>query len=192
MRPDEIRHTFAVSKRQRLTSSLVAAVAVLLPFGGLTASPVVASAPSFTPLLPARLLDSRAGATTIDGLQAGTGAAGPGATVNVTVTGRGGVPTLGVGAVVVNVTAVAPTTAGYVTVYPAGQPRPLSSNLNFTPGQTIPNLVIAKVGTGGQISLYNSSGATDLVVDVLGWYSDSGFALPVPPSPPPPSPPPKP
>ena len=139
-----------------------------------------------TPLLPARLLDTRPNATTIDGLQAGTGAAGPGTTIDVTVIGRGTVPTTGVGAVVVNVTAANPTTNGYVTVYPTGQTRPLSSNLNFTAGQSIPNLVIAKVGTGGKITLYNANGNTDLIVDVLGWFSDTGFVLPPPPPPPPP------
>ena len=49
-----------------------------------------------------------------------------------------------------------PTAAGYVTVYPSGSTRPAASNLNFTAGQTIPNLVIAKVGTDGKVSLFNN------------------------------------
>jgi hypothetical protein len=40
--------------------------------------------------------------------------------------------------------------------------------LNFTAGQTIPNLVIAKVGSNGQISIYNDTGTTHVIVDVLG------------------------
>ena len=63
----------------------------------------------------------------------------PDSSVNITVTGRGGVPASGVGAVVLNVTAVAPTASSYMTVWPTGEPQPLASNLNFTPGQTVPN-----------------------------------------------------
>jgi hypothetical protein len=49
---------------------------------------------------------------------------------------------------------------------------PLASNLNFVANQTIPNLVIAKVGTNGQVEFYNgSSGTTHVVVDVMGWFA---------------------
>ncbi len=124
-----------------------------------------------TALLPARLLDTRPGAPTIDGLAAGTGALAPGATRTLTVTGRGGVPTTGVGGVVLNVTATGPTTGGYLTAYPVGAARPATSNLNFGPGQTIANLVIAKVGAYGQVSIYNASGSTQVIVDVAGWFA---------------------
>ena len=39
-----------------------------------------------------------------------------------------------------------------------------------SPGQTVPNMVIAKVGAGGQVSIYNNTGSVDVVVDVLGWF----------------------
>ncbi|HET9656341.1 MAG TPA: hypothetical protein VFP72_13380, partial [Kineosporiaceae bacterium] len=42
---------------------------------------------------------------------------------------------------------------------------------NFNAGQTVPNLVIAKVGAGGWISIYNRLGDTHVVVDVMGWFS---------------------
>jgi len=127
--------------------------------------------PAFTPLTPSRLLDSRPGGTTLDGQGGGPGALGPGATRTLQVTGRGGVPATGVGAVVLNITATGPTAGGYLTVHPTGQPRPNASNLNFGPGQTIPNLVIAKVGIGGQVSIYNDTGSTHLIADVAGWFS---------------------
>jgi hypothetical protein len=47
----------------------------------------------------------------------------------------------------------------------------LASNLNLVRGQTRPNLAVAKVGSDGKIVLYNNSGSTHLVVDVLGWIS---------------------
>jgi len=75
---------------------------------------------------------------------AGGGPLGPGTTRTLQVTGRSGVPTTGVGAVVLNITAVAPTTGGYLTIHPTGTPKPNASNLNFAPGQTIPNLVVAQ------------------------------------------------
>jgi hypothetical protein len=61
------------------------------------------------------------------------------------------------------------TAAGYVTAWPTGSSRPNASNINFVAAQTIPNLVIAKVGSGGKISLFNSAGSTDLIVDAVGW-----------------------
>ena len=126
-----------------------------------------------TPTVPARLLDTRTGMTTIDGKFAGIGAVPGAGTLDLTVAGRGAVPASGVSAVVLNVTAVSPTASGFATVWPAGSARPLASNLNFTPGQIIPNLVIVEVGQSGQISLFNSAGSTDFVADVVGWFPTS-------------------
>ena len=135
----------------------------------------------YTSLVPTRLLDTRPGSSTGDGLFAGVGAVGPGQTLNLTVGGRGGVPASGAGAVALNVTAVAPSASGFLTVWPAGSSRPNASNLNFTPGQVIPNMVIAQVGANGVVSIYNSQGFTDVVVDVLGWFpTDAGYTSLVP------------
>ena len=125
---------------------------------------------AYTGLTPARLLETRPGFPTIDGQsQTGAPVAG-GATLDLLVAGRGGVPASGVGSVALNVTVAGAKSSGFVTVFPTGQPQPTASNLNFTPGQVVPNMVIVALGTGGKISLYNSSGSTDLVVDVLGWF----------------------
>ena len=128
----------------------------------------------FTSLAPARLLETRAGLPTIDGLNAGGGQLGTAGVLDLTVVGRGGVPATGVDAVVVNVTATNPTAASYLTVFPTGTTRPTTSNLNFLAGQTTPNLVVAKIGTGGKISIFNQSGATDVIVDVMGWFPTGG------------------
>ena len=125
---------------------------------------------SYTSLQPGRLLDTRPGGTTVDGVFAGGGALGPDSTVELTVVGRGGVPAAGVGAVVLNITATQPTAPGYVTVYPSGAALPNASNLNFVAGQTTPNLTIARVGDGGKVSLYNFAGDTHLIADVVGWF----------------------
>jgi len=132
---------------------------------------VVPSATSgYVPLSPKRLLDTRAGSSTIDGQFVGIGAAASGGVIELTVAGRGGVPAIDVVAAVLNVTATNPTASGYITAWPSGSPQPFASNLNFTPGKTIPNLVIAKLGANGKVSLYNSAGTTDLIADVAGYF----------------------
>jgi alpha-tubulin suppressor-like RCC1 family protein len=114
-------------------------------------------------LTPARFLDTRTG-------RGGSGPVGPDRSIDVKVTGAGNVPSSGVGAVVVNVTATNPTAASYITVWPAGSPRPTASNLNVVAAQSVPNLVVATVGANGSISLYNLAGTVDLIVDVTGWF----------------------
>jgi hypothetical protein len=74
-------------------------------------------------------------------------------------------------AVVMNVTAVAPTKAGYLVVHPSGSARPTASSINFPAGRAVPNLVTMPLGTGGDILVYNSAGTTHLLVDVVGWYT---------------------
>ncbi len=115
---------------------------------------------AFTPLTPARILDTRNGTGGIPG------PLGPGATVGVSVTGVGGVPASGVGAVVVNVTATGGTVPSFLTVFPAGQARPLASSLNFVANQDVANLVIAKVGADGKVAAYNNVGTVHVVFDV--------------------------
>lgn len=82
----------------------------------------------------------------------------------VQVTGAGGVDA-GAAVAALNVTAVDPLTAGYLTVYPCGEPRPEASNVNFRQGQTIANAVIARIGAGGRVCVFSSAPA-GLVVDV--------------------------
>ena len=72
--------------------------------------------------------------------------------------------------VLLNVTAVNPDGAGFVTVFPCGSARPVASNLNYVAGQVVPNAVLAKLGAGGKVCLFTQSGA-DLVVDVNGYVT---------------------
>ena len=120
------------------------------------------------------MLDTRPGKSTIDGAFAGTGRIGAQEILNLQVLGRGGVLPSGVSAVALNVTVISPTSTGFLTLFPKGEDRPLAANLNFNPGDVIPNMVIAKVGADGSVSIYNGSGGTvDIVVDVAGWYGGS-------------------
>jgi hypothetical protein len=125
----------------------------------------------YSPLQPARILDTRTGIGSAAAPLKGA------SSLSVQVTGAGGVPSTGVGAVVLNVTATGPTTGSYLSVYPTGSSLPTASNLNFGPGETVPNLVVAKVGSGGQVTVYNAVGQTDVIFDVAGWYSDGSTAV---------------
>ena len=134
--------------------------------------------PSIVAVPPARLLDTRAGQSTVDGNQSGTGAFGGGESRSLPVAGRGGVPGSGVTAVAVNITGTNPTAGTYVTAWPSGT-RPLASNLNLAPGETRAVLALVGLGSNGAIQLYNNGGSTDLIVDVLGYFTNN--APPPPP-----------
>ena len=136
-------------------------------------------APGFLPLAPARLLETRAGLSTIDGQFAGAGTLVGGAIVELAVGGRGGVE-VDASSVVLNVTVVEPAAAGFVTVYPCGSIIPNSSSVNFRATATVANAVVSKVGTGGRVCIF-SNVATNLVVDVSGYFPfGAGFASIVP------------
>jgi uncharacterized protein (DUF1501 family) len=129
------------------------------------------------PLVPARLLDTR------DGTGAPKARLRGGSVIELQVTGRGGVPASDVSAVVLNLGSVAPTARGFLTMWPTGERRPEISNLNYVPGMNIPNLVMCKVGRGGKVSLYASSGVLDVIADVVGCYCTTGARLvSIPPS----------
>ena len=97
------------------------------------------------------------------------GKLGPPSSVSVDVTGVCAVPALGAAAVVVNATVTEPTATSYLTVYP-DEPMPVASNLNFGAGQTVPNLVVVKVNTPGNVRAYNAQGQTHAIFDVVGYF----------------------
>jgi hypothetical protein len=117
-------------------------------------------------LVPARLLETRSGQflKTVDGAFQGIGELAAQTTVELPVTGRGGVG-LDAATVSLNVTVTQPRADGFVTVYPCGGVRPVASNVNYRAGQTVANSVITRVGVDGKVCLYTMS-ATQLIVDV--------------------------
>jgi hypothetical protein len=119
-----------------------------------------ASGGAYSGARPARLLDTRSG----------IGAVGTGGTYHLVVAGAGAAPATGVTAVALNVTAVNVSAPSFVAVYPDGSSYQVTSDLNTDPTRISTNLVIVKVGSGGRVDLYNSSGWVDLVVDLMGWY----------------------
>ena len=119
---------------------------------------------------PARLLDTRPGGHTIDGVAAGQGTVDAGGTVHLPVAGRAGIPA-DAGAVVLNITATEPSGYGYTTAYPCGVPQPLASNLNYAAGQTVPNLAIVRLGSDGAVCLFAATSPVHLVADVIAYFA---------------------
>lgn len=75
----------------------------------------------------------------------------------------------GIGAVAMNIAIAEPLYVGFITAYPAGQPRPLAANLNITSfDQIISNHAIVRTGARG-IALFTQNGA-QMIVDITGWY----------------------
>ncbi len=170
----------AIGGANTITGSSLTASA--LPPMSATLVVVTNSPVGYVPLVPARLLDTRSRFATVDDDAAGAGPLGPQGTLNLTVLGRAGVPRSGVSAVALNVVVTLPSANGYVTAWPAGIALPLAANLNFEPGDTVGNSVIAKVGSNGQISLYNAAGNSALVVDVVGYFTTSSALNPMVPA----------
>ncbi len=150
-------------------------LAVLMPAATLIAgapAPVAAAEASprpggFTAVTPARTLDTRIG------VGAAAAKVGPGRSIDLQVTGRGGVPSTGAAAVALNLTVTEPTAVGFLTVYPTGEARPLASSANFVAFQTAANAVVARIGTGGKVTIFNSSGTSHLIADVAGWHASA-------------------
>lgn len=82
-------------------------------------------------------------------------------------------------AAVINVTATAPGSAGFVTVFPCGGLTPTVSNLNFAARQTVPNLVISGTDAAHDVCIA-SSVDTDIIVDLSGWITTGYQPLAVP------------
>ena len=162
----------------RLAVGLLAAVTLVVPpvLGAAAASaqPTVVSAAAavdatgtYYPLSSTRLLDTR---TTNGGHQSPLGA-GVANKFDLAVGGRGGVPAADVSAVVLNVAGVGATNSTHLKIYPAGQDLPTASTLNLPAGGTRSNLVTVPLGAAGKVSVYNSAGLVNVVVDVMGFYA---------------------
>jgi hypothetical protein len=126
------------------------------------------TAGSYVPITPTRVVDTRSGS----GLSSAGMTLGAGGALSFTATGAGNGPSTGVTAALMNVTVTNTTAASYLTAYPEGATQPLASNLNWVPGETVANRVIVPVSSTGRVTLYNSTGSTDVIVDVNGYFTN--------------------
>jgi hypothetical protein len=139
----------------------VGSVHVIVDVGGwfTDGTDATATGSLFVGMTPTRIMDTRNG----------HGPVGPAGTMVLAIAGQNGVPSTAT-AVVINVTVTNATSGSYLTVWPGGATQPNASDLNYKAGLTVPNLVIVKIGTSGQVDFFNAAGSTDVIVDVVGWY----------------------
>lgn len=122
----------------------------------------------FTPLTPARLFDTRTG----EGIRPGKV---PSLTpIDIQVAGQHGVPASGATAVVVNLTVTEADSPGWMRLSPSGESAGTTSNVNFWAGNTVPNLVICKLGAGGRIALEGFGDGVHVLGDVFGYFGPTG------------------
>ncbi|WP_432901687.1 hypothetical protein ACQP1S_31400 [Micromonospora matsumotoense] len=117
----------------------------------------------FTPRTPTRIADSRIG----QGLPSVLGPASVGK-----VTAPASMLTPSTQVLAMNVTAVTPSSNTVLTVWPAdsAMTRPTASNLNPAAGQTVSNAVLGILGPQQGFNVYNHSGNTHVVADVVGAF----------------------
>jgi hypothetical protein len=116
---------------------------------------------AFTAIGPDRLADSR----TATGLKQGPIRGAVDLTLPATVPA-------GTTAVLLNVTATDATGPGFVAVYPAGQPQPPTSNVNYDNGVTGANLVLVPVGANNAVTLFVGGSGANLVVDISAYVTN--------------------
>ncbi len=115
----------------------------------------------FVPTTPQRLLDTR---------EPGRPAARLTSLRTCTLGATWAVPA-GTGALAANLTAVGSAGAAFLTAFPGGTAWPGASNLNTTkPGDIVAAQAVTRLGAGSSIS-FLANVATDLVVDVTGWFT---------------------
>lgn len=157
-------------------AAIGAAIAVALGAGAVIqyATAAIPTDPnSFVPVTPFRVFDTRPLPDNVGGF---VGPLTATASHTYTLAGEGSIPDDAV-AVVMNVTVILPSTSGYITVYPTGEPRPTATSVNFRAGNTTGNLVTAALGTSGQVTVYNQAGSVHIAADVVGYYvrGNEGF-----------------
>jgi len=131
-------------------------------------TPAPSWGPTFHPVTPTRILDSR---TALGGFGGPLGSVPK----DLTVEGVAGVGLTGannVSAVVLNVTVTDGTAPSFLTAFPAASSKPAASNINFGAGQTIANAVTVKIDQTGKVRFANAAGTVHVVADVTGWFDN--------------------
>jgi uncharacterized protein (DUF1501 family) len=125
----------------------------------------------FNPLTPARVFDTR------EGLGIRAGKIQHATPVDIQVAGVCGVPASGAAAVVLNLTVTEPESPGWMRLTPTGQGAASTSNVNFSTFDTVPNLVVCKLGIDGKVTLDGVGTGTHVLADVFGYFAGSGGRL---------------
>ena len=126
------------------------------PTGSPAATVTTSPASGFVAVRPTRVADTRTGAPL-----------GAGRALDVDLSS---VVPAGATAALVNLTAVDPCGAGYLTGYACGSALPLASNVNYGRGTNRANLALVVLGQDRHLCVA-SYATSDVVVDVSGWLA---------------------
>lgn len=121
---------------------------------------------NYRPLVPARLMDTRPGKQTIDGIGAGAGPFTANTTRHIDLAARGGLPGVPK-AVMLNITVTNPAASGLIRVRACNYLD--QWEILFYPGQTIAKSVVVNLLAAGDICV-GSTAATNVIIDVVGYY----------------------
>ncbi|MEO1057630.1 MAG: hypothetical protein AAFY28_12010 [Actinomycetota bacterium] len=172
-------HTPNFRKRSRLASLGVATIAAALA-GAAAAAWTATAAPgdddgTFVPITPCRLFDDRPTPHTVGPVDTPL-AAGADRTQQITGSiGDCAIPGDAV-AIAMNVTIANPTAQSNLRLWPADQPKPEASNLNWIAGQSpTPNKVDVQLSPTGAIQLANHNGTVNVIGDAVGYYSPTNL-----------------
>ncbi|WP_161797266.1 carboxypeptidase-like regulatory domain-containing protein [Pseudarthrobacter chlorophenolicus] len=136
------------------TTQVIADVAAYFKGGTPTAVGAFGAKP------PSRFLDTRTS----------SGPVPAGGTISLQIGGVNGIPS-NASAAVINLTVTEAKSAGFLTAYASGKAKPNASNVNFGPGQTVPNFAVVPLGPDGKVTIANtSSGTTQVIADVSGYF----------------------
>lgn len=94
-----------------------------------------------------------------------------GKTITVQAAGVAGVPSTGVRAVLLDLTALSPSTTTSFKVYPSGATAPGTTVLTSATGVSESTSVVAELGADGKVNFYNSAGTVDLEAAVEGYFT---------------------
>ncbi|MEV6969847.1 LamG-like jellyroll fold domain-containing protein [Hamadaea sp. NPDC051192] len=124
----------------------------------------------YVPVSPTLLMDTRTG------LGGTTGPVAPATNMRLKIAGAtlstGSVPANYVASATLTLTAIAVTGSAWAVAYPDNTPRPLTSNLNWSTGETIANTVVVPVGANGYVDLYTCcGGTTHFLVSIVGYHT---------------------
>jgi len=118
-------------------------------------------ATDFYTVAPCRVADTRTGSPILSGTIR-----------SLPIAGLCGIP-VGAKAVSVNITAVDPTSQGYMTLFAGGTGQPAATTISFQSGVTRSNnalISLAPNGTMDAFGLVSNGGTVHLIVDVNGYF----------------------
>ncbi|MCU1398258.1 MAG: hypothetical protein JWN62_1367 [Acidimicrobiales bacterium] len=146
------------------------AVAGSAPRPEASTTDATAGAPTvFIPVSPLRVLDTRPAPYVTTGVPTAA-KLGPNSTMTLQLAGPGSAVPATATAALLNLTIDNDTTTqSFLTVWPTGEAQPVASSNNALPGLVASNSMLAKIGQGGKISIYNQAGSINLIVDLVGY-----------------------